>query len=88
MVERVGKLVEDVLRDLVEVAVQVDRLRVLVCDPLRDPDHRCSRDVERHREEHLFSPHPPEPCDHVRDDVGPAVTHVHGAARYGNATVM
>ena len=79
--EGVGETVEHILRDPVEVAVQADRLLVLVCDPFGYADHGCSRDVERHREEHLLSLHPLEPCHHVRHDVRPPVAHVHGAAR-------
>jgi hypothetical protein len=37
--------------------------------------------MECHREEHLFLPHPPEPCDHIGNDIRPAMADVHGAAR-------
>src|SRR5208337_634838 len=87
--QRLDKPVEHVLRDLVQVAVEPDRLLVPPGDPFRDADDGSARDVECHRVEHLPAPHPPEPCDHVGDDVGPAMPHVHCTARVrvGNVQV-
>jgi hypothetical protein len=79
--ERVHEPIEHVGRDAVEVAIEPDRGLVAVRDPFRDPDHGRAGHVEGHRVEDAPSAHPPEPGDHVGDQVGAPVTDVHRARR-------
>ena len=79
--ERVHEPLEHVGRDAVEVAVEPDRGGIPVRDPLRDPDHGRAGHVEGHRVEDAPPAHPPEPCDHVGNQVRAPVADVHRPRR-------
>ena len=83
----IGKGIQRLLRYTVKTAVEFQRFLILLCNPLCNTKHRCTGNMECHREQNLFPLHSPEPCNHIRYNIGSAVTYMHCTAWIGECNV-